>query len=52
MAGALWKALALLAVVGEEHPLDLRDADLRQGVEHARVAEVDEDRSGAILHDT
>ena len=52
VAGELRVPLALLAVVvGVEHPVDLRDADLRQGVEHAAVTQVDEDGGRAVLND-
>ena len=44
--------LALLAmVVGVEHPLDRRDADPGEGVEHRAVTEVDDQGDVAISHD-
>ena len=50
MAGELGVPLALLAVVVRvEHPLDLFDPKFGQGVEHAAVAQVDQDGRGAVL---
>ena len=46
----LRRSLALLAMmIGEEHPLDLLHADLRQMLQHGAIAQIDEQGAAIML---